>query len=380
LFIDEFKMNINQLNDERATPLYFAHQHLEMARFLLENGANANEGAVFGPISDAVRLNNMAMVHLLLQYRADPNKNRLPIDKVPAPRNTDMAIQYGYAEILRMLLQHGAIVAYRQNPHFGTPLNILLRRQQQSRETKLDICRILVEHAKNDPATATFMNATFEFAIRRTDIDGCQILLEAEIEASAFLLYRSFHFAIRAGNLAICQLLVRDVQVDPFLQGEDDDETVVSPFQAAARQSDTSILEDLMLLWDERFASTGGKNSDGDYPIHVVCCDPLVSLEAIMVLVNRHADALAMVDGEQGLLPFHIAANWSASLDVIFYLLQHCLDALRHGGNAGSAPLHPPSFSATGTGGRSPTGTAETRSNDNKQHPLKKKAKTARSG
>ena len=175
MFIDEFKIDINQLNVEFATPLNIAHQHLEMARFLLDNGANANLGGIFGPIWHAVRFNNMAMVHLLLQYRADPNRNRPPIDNVPAPRNTDMAIQHGYAEVLRMLLQHGAYVAYRKNPFFGTPLNLLLRSQRQSRETKLDICRILVEHAKNDRATAALMNATFEFAIRRTDIDGCQI-------------------------------------------------------------------------------------------------------------------------------------------------------------------------------------------------------------
>jgi hypothetical protein len=38
-------------------------------------------------------------------------------------------------------------------------------------------------------------------------------------------------------------------------------------------------------------------------------------------------------------LPFHIAANWNASLDIIFYLLQHCPDALRHvsGGNNDTA-------------------------------------------
>jgi hypothetical protein len=51
------------------------------------------------------------------------------------------------------------------------------------------------------------------------------------------------------------------------------------------------------------------------------------------VLVALHADVLAMVDGEQGLLPFHFAANWGASLDVIFYLLQHCPSALHHTGS-----------------------------------------------
>ena len=51
-----------------------------------------------------------------------------------------------------------------------------------------------------------------------------------------------------------------------------------------------------------------------------------------MVLVARQADVLALVDGEQGLLPFHFAANWGASLNVVYYLLQHCPDAFCHGG------------------------------------------------
>lgn len=84
-----------------------------------------------------------------------------------------------------------------------------------------------------------------------------------------------------------------------------------------------------MTVWDERFTSTGGKNGDGDCPLHVVCCDPLVSLQAI-VLVDRQADVLAVADGEQCFLPTRFAANCGASLRVISYLLQHCPDALRH--------------------------------------------------
>jgi hypothetical protein len=39
-----------------------------------------------------------------------------------------------------------------------------------------------------------------------------------------------------------------------------------------------------------------------------------------------------MVDGEEGYLPLYFAANWGASLDVIFCLLQRCPDSLFHVG------------------------------------------------
>jgi hypothetical protein len=92
------------------------------------------------------------------------------------------------------------------------------------------------------------------------------------------------------------------------------------------------------------------------------------------VLVNRYADSLASVDGEQGLLPFYFAADWGASLDLIFYLLQQCPNALCHGGSdvaavaAAAIDVGPRSstFSAGGTSGFE-QGTVDTSSDDNKQ-------------
>ena len=134
---------------------------------------------------------------------------------------------------------------------------------------------------------------------------------------------------------------------------------------------------------------SGGKNRDGDYPIHVVCCDPLVSLQAITFLVNPTAAALAGVDGDEGLLPFHFATNWGASRDVIFYLLRHCPNALHHVENAAAAASasavgHPSLSDVRGTSGSSTDGTATTGSDDSKRQNargggglVKKIAKTA---
>jgi hypothetical protein len=115
--------------------------------------------------------------------------------------------------------------------------------------------------------------------------------------------------AIQAKKKGICLLTVRDYQVDPVRQAadafDDGNETAATPYLSAARLPETTIFEYMMQHWDERFV----KNGDGDYPLHVVCCDPCVSLQAIKILVNRNATSLAMVDREHGLLPFHYAAN-----------------------------------------------------------------------
>lgn len=134
-----------------------------------------------------------------------------------------------------------------------------------------------------------------------------------------------------------------------------------------------------MELWD--------KNEHGDFPIHLVCYDPHVSLHAIKSLIRRQAATVAMVDREQGLLPAQFAAIWDTSLDVMFYLLHNYPNALRPFGNATvMGPHQHPSVSAVRAEG--PIGLmVETSSDDDDskheghQHhsescgPAKKKAK-----
>jgi hypothetical protein len=250
---------------------------------------------------------------LLLHYGADPKRDR-------SQGYAGFAIGRGKAEVLRMLLEHGAAVS-SGGGSFGvdgsTWLNFLLQRGDDdvTRETKLTISCILVEHAKTDSATAAYMRMSLEYAINIIPFqsaDSCEILLEAGIPPRWI-----WDCAIQSGNETICRLLVQhgadpffeggdedDPDADPFSeQGDEDDDddddddqcsAAASPFQAAARQSDTRTFEYFLTLWDVRFASTGGKNADGDYPLHVVCSDPHVSLETIRVLVTCHAEVLRM--------------------------------------------------------------------------------------
>jgi Ankyrin repeats (3 copies) len=407
LLVQEFKFSHRNLNTplcivlglelytytSRITEITDA-ERLEMVRFLLENGAKVNQGGKCSPLAKAVETNSDEVCRLLLvEYQANPN----PARRSGQVTYAEAAISNGNPEILRMLLEHGALLMVRRRAlRDATTLNKLFDDMRKSRETKREICRILVEHAKDHHATTIFMRVTVEVAMKRGR--GCQLLLDSGICPRM-----SLYCAIRAKNRAQCRQLVHLYQVDPFLQKEDDETGVgdgaehdpSSPFVTAARLKDTAIFEYFLGVWNHRFTSTGGKNSDGDYPLHVVCCDPHVSLPAIVALVNHQADALAAVDGEQGLYPFHFAAMWSASLDVIFYLLQHYPDALlshRYSGisatsaSAGCATsaaggatdardgVHYPSLNETPPNSANPATMATLAAKD--IGPLKKKAKT----
>jgi hypothetical protein len=112
-----------------------------------------------------------------------------------------------------MLIEHGAFVGLSgdETPSLGF---LLCNNPYQSpRLMKFFITRFLVEHTKEDPATASFLYATFEYAMQRNNNDACQILLEAGMDPQTCL-----YGASSTQNLSFCQLLVRDYQIDPFLQ------------------------------------------------------------------------------------------------------------------------------------------------------------------
>ena len=193
--------------------------------------------------------------------------------------------------------------------------------------------------------TKSFVNASLADAVKTENKVSIANFMNGGLDGRMVM-----YCALREQNQSIFDLMLHQpYHVDPFLQIDDDDyddddndgiveTTAASPFLAAARRSAcTNFLQSCLDIWNLRFISTDGLNCNGDYPIHLVCCDPHVSLKAIQLLVRHNPDALAKADGQEGLLPFHFAANWGASLDVIYYLLQHCPDALSHHGNAVAA-------------------------------------------
>jgi hypothetical protein len=70
-------------------------------------------------------------------------------------------------------------------------------------------------------------------------------------------------------------------------------------------------------LWYARNGAAG-KNANGDYPLHVICRDPQVSLQVIFFMVARHFDTVTALSGqEEGLYPFQITAVANADLDAL---------------------------------------------------------------
>jgi hypothetical protein len=296
----------------------------------------------------------------LLQHGADPNLNywsQAGWNDDPAGylRTTDLAIQNGSSTTLSLLIEDGGIVgnhfSYADGSNRATSLNIVLR--TKSPQVAGDIGRILVEHAERNCDFQRYLKMSFEIALEAAEMEHCALLLNAGLNRIA-----AMHWAIRAGNEALCRILAVDYQVDPFAQESNDKEhgdisaagldwsrpAASSPFLAAARLHDPAILQLFLQQWDERYntssvgnssaaaaAAAGIQNDNREYPIHLLCRDKYVSLQALgfLIVESDQADTLIIADAEQHLLPFVSAAVSDASLNVIFYLLQQCPDALK---------------------------------------------------
>jgi Ankyrin repeats (3 copies) len=343
--LKEYNFNLNQKDRFSRTPLYYARGHPETCRFLLENGADPNEGGLY----KSVKNGNVEVTRLLLNHGADPT--RIGEDEFHETAIADVAILNGYAEILSMLMHHGAMVGARTGSRkddyddycddHPTSLNYLLWSNNHNRDVKVSICRLLVSWAGGSSVSE------YALLLKRSlakAIENCELYIEAGLDAGSDLSW-ALDYAIEKAKKSVCRLLVNS-GADPFsaiynnveMYGElYCRENAPSPLHCAARKTrrkHVRILEYFLQIWQERFASSSspptaargeGKHSNGDYLIHFLCRDKFVSLKAIRLVVEEYGqvDKLKMTNKAEGLRPLLVAAMSDASLDIIFYLLKH---------------------------------------------------------
>jgi len=107
LLIQGAEVNSASKNDLRVTPLHsaVASQHVEIARALLEQGANPNlrQAGDFTPLHGAAQNGQPAMIELLLEYGADLNAKS-------SEGQTPLAIaqEKEHTEAVELLRKHGA--------------------------------------------------------------------------------------------------------------------------------------------------------------------------------------------------------------------------------------------------------------------------------
>jgi ankyrin repeat protein len=293
--------------DNKLTPLHLASQmgHVEVARLLIEQGANATVKGKDGitPLHLATREQRIDLVRLLVEQGADvaakDNDERTPLH---------FAVREGSVDLARLLIEHGADVTAKDNARL-TPLHFAIW------EGSVDLTRLLIEHGA-DVSTEDIDGLTpLRLAMREGYADLARLL----IEQGAGMTTKD------NDNMTSLQWAEWDPSVDfkfadlPVDHGtsmatKDIGGLLATQLQLAVREGNVDIVRLLV----EHGADITTVDIDGFTPLHWAVREENVDLARL--LVGHGADTTA--EDIDGLTPLQLAAE-KGSLDLVRLLAEH---------------------------------------------------------
>ncbi|CAH8475125.1 unnamed protein product [Heterobilharzia americana] len=226
------------------------------------------------PLHFAAGYNRLAIVELLLQYKADVHAK----DKgglVPLHN----ACSYGHAKVAELLIQHGANVNVTDLWRF-TPLH------EAAAKGKFEICRLLLKHGA-DPLKKNRDGHTPIDLVKDTESDVYD-LLRGDISVLE---------AAKKGNLTKIKRLVTPENINcRDTQGRNS-----TPLHLAAGYNNIEVLEFLL----DAGADVNAKDKGGLIPLHNASSYGHVDVAALLI---RYGTSVNAVD-KWGYTPLHEAAQ-----------------------------------------------------------------------
>uniref|UniRef100_A0A4W6C3L9 Ankyrin 1 n=1 Tax=Lates calcarifer TaxID=8187 RepID=A0A4W6C3L9_LATCA len=329
--------NVNAQSHQKGfSPLYMAAQenHLEVVKFLLENGANQSlpteDG--FTPLAVALQQGHENVVALLINYgtkgkvrlpalhiaarnddtrtaavllQNDPNpdvlskKNRLTTGFTPL----HIAAHYENMSVAQLLLNRGANVNF--TPKNGiTPLHIA------SRRGNVMMVRLLLDRGAQIDAKTKDELTPLHCAARNGHVRIIEILLEhgAPIQAKTKNGLSPIHMAAQGDHMdCVRQLLQYNAEIDDITLDH------LTPLHVAAHCGHHRMAKVLL----DKGAKANARALNGFTPLHIACKKNHMRS---MDLLLKHSASLEAVT-ESGLTPLHVAA-FMGHLNIVKNLLQ----------------------------------------------------------
>ena len=290
--------------DNNLTPLHLASQmgHVEAARLLIEQGANATAKGKDGitPLHLATREQRIDLVRLLAEHGADisveDNDGRTPLH---------FAVREGNVDLARLLVEHGADVTAKDNAKL-TPLHLAMW------EGSVDLARLLMEHGADLSAEDIDGLTPLRLAMR----EGCADLARLLIEQGAGMTAKDNHNDLTSLEWAGWDPSVDfpDLLVDHGTSTAKDIDGLTTQLQLAVREGSV----DLVRMLVEHGADTTAKDIQGFTPLHWAVREESVDLARL--LVEHGADTTAK--DADGLTPLQLAVE-KGSLDLVRLLAEH---------------------------------------------------------
>ncbi|XP_029572819.1 ankyrin-1 isoform X18 [Salmo trutta] len=300
------------------TPLYMAAQenHLEVVKFLLENGANQSipteDG--FTPLAVALQQGHENVVALLINY-GTKGKVRLPALHIAA-RNDDtrtaavllqndpnadvlsktgftplhIAAHYENLSVAQLLLNRGANVNF--TPKNGiTPLHIA------SRRGNVIMVRLLLDRGAQIDAKTKDELTPLHCAARNGHVRIIEILLDqgAPIQAKTKNGLSPIHMSAQGDHMdCVRQLMQYNAAIDDITLDH------LTPLHVAAHCGHHRMAKVLL----DKGAKPNSRALNGFTPLHIACKKNHMR---VMDLLLKHSASLEAVT-ESGLTPLHVAS------------------------------------------------------------------------
>ncbi|MBS1953333.1 MAG: ankyrin repeat domain-containing protein [Cyanobacteria bacterium SZAS-4] len=171
-----------------AKPLYYAAESgsLECVQFLLNNGAQVNEPSNESKTTAIFGASTAEIAKLLLENGAELNvisqRGRVPLD---------YAIQYGHEDVVKVLIAHGANVNYDKGPNFFSTM-----------------IQWAIEPARNSRNNEALAESDNSHRVRERIVE---LLLKAGADPNQTNVYKqtAINKACRFGQLGIVELLLK---------------------------------------------------------------------------------------------------------------------------------------------------------------------------
>lgn len=201
-FLLEHGADINHANNTGQTSLHLAaaEGHSEMARLLLEHGANLNaqDMKLRTPMHYGIQGGHMATTRLLLQHSTG-----VPVKDEDGKTSLHFAAEEGHSEIATLLIEHGANVN-AQDTEQRTPLHC------GAQGGHSEMAMILLKHRANVHTQDTKQRTAMHYAAQGGHAEVIRLLLQhgAVVQARDEDGETPLHLASQEGHSDIARLLL----------------------------------------------------------------------------------------------------------------------------------------------------------------------------
>jgi cytohesin len=276
---------------DQSTPLHMVSPmgHMDLARFLLEQGADMSAKDNYGrtPLHRALARGHMDLARFLVEQGADVSAKD---EDGSTPLHS--ASERGHVDVVRILVGQGADVSAK-NEYGSTPLH------RASEWGHVDVVRFLVGQGAEVSAKVEYGSTPLHLASERGHVDVVRILVGQGADVSAKDEHGStpLHSASERGHVDAVRILVglgADVSAK--------DEHGSTPLH---RASDQGHVDDVRILIGLG-ADVSARNEHGSTPLHRASDQG--HADVVQFLVGQCAEVSAK--DEHGSTPLHRAVGW----------------------------------------------------------------------